>query len=662
MIRRICRTLVLFGVLAAAIPFAAAGEADVTCSRVVSVGDLHGAYEAFVSILRETELIDEDLGWIGGDACLVQLGDVVDRGPNGRSILDLLMRLSEEHPGRVRPLLGNHETMALVRDLRYVSPEEYATFQKEETTQDRRRALRAFSQKVGPGATPAAVESKFDELYPVGWFGREKAFSPDGTYGAWLLARDAATKINGVVYVHGGLSLADAKLGLDAVNERIRADLRRYIDARDYLIEKRVLDPLDDFEGHVSAAIRYQEAIDSGAKRNPQEEVQAALTDVLAALDSSFLSREGPVWNRDLSREPEQEYGPVLTKTLAAVGAERIVVGHTPTDNRVVTTRFGGRAVMIDTGASPSYEGQVAALEIVDDEPTASAVYLDSREAIHAPETISDQEIEAWLAKGEITERRVIGTGVTKPEKLVLQWKGATRKAAFKFHDEYPPKRMRLPDGRVEPDFTDRYHYDVAAYRLDRMLGLGRVPVAVLRTVEGRPGAVVDWIEGAMTEEERRNDGVPPPPYGALARQKAETAVFDALIANVDRNLGNLLYIPESGKFWLIDHTRAFRMSKALPRVYAKEPSRIPKDLYDRLVALDPAEVERQMEGLLNAAQIKALLARRDRIVEKIEKDRGKLGDEAVFGSLSDDDDIPDPTPEWEELHLEEEVAASGAD
>ena len=94
-------------------------------ARVVAVGDVHGSYEGLVTILLEAGLIDTDLRWIGGDATLVQTGDLLDRGVRVRRVLDLLIRLQGEAAaagGRVVVLLRNHEAMNLVGIVRDVNP------------------------------------------------------------------------------------------------------------------------------------------------------------------------------------------------------------------------------------------------------------------------------------------------------------------------------------------------------------------------------------------------------------------------------------------------------------------------------------------------------------------------------------------------------------
>ncbi|MBP1621487.1 MAG: hypothetical protein H6Q02_2254, partial [Acidobacteria bacterium] len=109
--------------------------------RIVAVGDVHGELDGFTAILREAGLIDDSGGWVGGAATLVQLGDVLDRGPRPRAVFDLLMRLEAEAAGaggRVVMLLGNHEAMNLLGITRDVNRDAFAEFVDEGS--ERRRA------------------------------------------------------------------------------------------------------------------------------------------------------------------------------------------------------------------------------------------------------------------------------------------------------------------------------------------------------------------------------------------------------------------------------------------------------------------------------------------------------------------------------------------
>ncbi len=113
--------------------------------RLLAVGDIHGDFDALVAILQESGVIDHQHHWTGGNATLVQTGDILDRGPKDRQVMDLLMALEKEAPksgGRVIVLLGNHEMMNLMGDLRYVAPETYLSFVEGNSENAARRLIR----------------------------------------------------------------------------------------------------------------------------------------------------------------------------------------------------------------------------------------------------------------------------------------------------------------------------------------------------------------------------------------------------------------------------------------------------------------------------------------------------------------------------------------
>src|SRR5262245_50647626 len=123
------------------------GAASTSCGidgveRIVAVGDVHGAYDRFVEILRTAGLVDERERWSGGKAHLVQLGDMVDRGPDSRKALDFLQRLEGEAAaagGAVHALLGNHEVARMLGDFRLVHAGEYKAFVTDNSEEMRKR-------------------------------------------------------------------------------------------------------------------------------------------------------------------------------------------------------------------------------------------------------------------------------------------------------------------------------------------------------------------------------------------------------------------------------------------------------------------------------------------------------------------------------------------
>jgi len=171
--------------------------------RVVAVGDVHGDVEALAEVLRLAGLIDEKGRWSGGKAHLVQTGDIPDRGDRTREAFELLMRLEGEAlaaGGRVHALLGNHEVMNMLGDLRYVTPGELASFADQSPEQD-------------PAGTPR------------GTAGHREAYGMNGRYGRWLRGHAAVVRINDTLFVHGGVAPDAPAKTLAELNRWVRQDL-----------------------------------------------------------------------------------------------------------------------------------------------------------------------------------------------------------------------------------------------------------------------------------------------------------------------------------------------------------------------------------------------------------------------------------------------------
>lgn len=314
---------------------AAAEGADRPCAfegveRVVAVGDAHGAYDRYVALLRAAGLVDGKRRWAGGRAHLVQVGDVVDRGPDSRKVLDLLKKLegqAEKAGGRVHLLLGNHEVMRMLGDRRYAHPGEYAAFATGRSRELRERALARIAE---------AERERVRAETPLGLIEMLAAFGPEGHYGRWLRGRNAVVRINGVVFLHGGISPATGPLSCEDINATIRGEIAG---------------------------------------------------DLLAAPlpPGSFTTREdGPLWYRGLAREPET-FAPALDAILVGQKARAIVVGHTVSQDGTVKVRFGGKVLTIDTGMQAAYVpgGTATAVELVGD--TFTAIDEKGRKAALGP-------------------------------------------------------------------------------------------------------------------------------------------------------------------------------------------------------------------------------------------------------------------------------------
>ena len=252
-------------------------------------------------------------------------------------------------------------------------------------------------------------------------------------------------------------------------------------------------------------------------------------------------------------------------------------------------------------------------------------------EETQGAEVRSDEELERFLLEGKIIEAKSLGEGVTRPMKVTLEMNGSTMRAAFKTVDIQERGVTRFDGAPPEFNFSDRYQYERAAYLLDRHLGMNMAPVTVLRSWSGKRGAMIEWIENAIDEGDRLKEKRVAPDPVHLKYQRSVMDLFDALISNADRNTGNQLITTDDWKLHLIDHSRTFRQIKKLPDRFLGQPVSLPRSLLERLEALEEKSLRELLKGVASRSQVRALLARRDKILEKIEADRKQYGDRMIF-------------------------------
>ena len=243
----------------------------------------------------------------------------------------------------------------------------------------------------------------------------------------------------------------------------------------------------------------------------------------------------------------------------------------------------------------------------------------------------SDEAIEDQLRAAKVVSQSKIPVGVSRPRKILLEGGNHRFNAAFKFIDE-KKKNVRDPtatgSGKLYLEWRDSYIYDIAAYHLDRLLGLDRVPPIVLRTVKGNQGSLQIWIEGAITENTRREKGFKPPEIARFNQQRSTMLLFDNLVANRDSNLGNTL-IDGSWRLWFIDCSRCFGTSADL--LYPDEVTHCDRRMWDALKKLDRSSAEAALSPYLSGLEIDVLFKRRDKLVALLQGRIDEWGEELVL-------------------------------
>lgn len=251
---------------------------------------------------------------------------------------------------------------------------------------------------------------------------------------------------------------------------------------------------------------------------------------------------------------------------------------------------------------------------------------LLSAEPLVAERTPTDLEREEFLLHADIGSPRTIDTGVTSPLRATLSRGGITHDAHIQ-RINTTRRRFRTPK-RTYVNFRDSYLFNVAAYRLDRLLDLRMVPVSVERRFRGKKAAVTWWVDDLlMMEVERRERQVRPPDLERWNDQMHQARVFNRLVQNADSNQGNML-ITLDWRVWLVDFTRAFRTYHRIEE--AELLQRIDRRLLRGLQALNPAALRQETGRYLGAAEHRAVIARRDEILALFEARIAERGEAAV--------------------------------
>ena len=363
-------------------------------ARIIAIGDIHGSIDGITSILKVTGLIDGNRKWIGGKAQLLQTGDYMDRGAGTRAVLDLLMQLesqAKDAGGRAFALLGNHEVMNLIGLTRDATPEIFASFADANSEKRRESAWQEYAklaenkkEKGEPVPTVyAQTKEQWMAAHPLGYAEYRDAIGPKGKYGAWLRGKPIVTEVDGNIFMHAGINPANPPAKIDDLNTQARDEIKRMDSFVQQLVDLKLAVPtftLDEILQVASSEIGLANARIAQAKEDGVEvDLRKLNMPMLNAAQAVMkvdswvaINPEGALWYRGLSTVPDDPAGGAFAALLQKYGAKRFVTGHTPQQSRSITVRFGGRAVLIDTGMLTSvYKGRASALEINGDSLTA---------------------------------------------------------------------------------------------------------------------------------------------------------------------------------------------------------------------------------------------------------------------------------------------------
>ena len=244
-----------------------------------------------------------------------------------------------------------------------------------------------------------------------------------------------------------------------------------------------------------------------------------------------------------------------------------------------------------------------------------------------ATPSLAPEDMEAFLMKAKVTNRRDAGSGVTGSSRVTLSDGRLTHDAHLQAVDV---ARAVFTAGKAsEVNFKDTYRYNIAGYRLARLIGLDNVPMSVERNIEGKLAAVTWWVDDVqMDEGARLKKKTMAPDVQRFAKQIQVMKIWDELIQNKDRNGGNLLWTSD-WSMWLIDHTRAFRLGKEL--VAPADLTRCDRRLLDGMRALTAESLAKAVGDSLTKEEQGAVLARRDLIVKHFDDRIAKLGEGILF-------------------------------
>ncbi|MDN3651985.1 metallophosphoesterase [Thalassotalea ponticola] len=573
--------------------------------KVIVVGDIHGDFATFTDLIKRAGLVDSELNWTAGKSHFVSVGDLIDRGPESRKIIDLFMRLEAQANtagGAIHLVIGNHEHMNLISDLRYLNNKDYQDYLEDEDPTLRDTYLQQFintAQTANNTVSTTDLQAQFTKLYPPGYFGHQKLFGLDGKYGKWLLSKPSALVINNTLFVHGGVSSELPLISLRQLNQQASDAIRRYVRVR-----KDLLTAMPFYLRHT--AFENNERL-AAVIQDQDAHIQRQYNTFVDIDKSYYFSGQSHYWYRGSALCHPIYEQQITERVLNHFGATRLVIGHTPTLSRTIESRMHGKVLSIDTGLFRDYYQGNAMLLALDGErieqfdgKTWQPFTIDNHPHRHQYKQRNYTAWESALKQANVINSRSVTIGNSEYQQLQLEHQGET------FYGLFNQKHSN----------NKSYRYDVAAYRVARAMALGIIPPTVIREVDGRKGALQLRIDKSFSEARRLKKGYMPSEDCVIAYQANLMTILDYLFYNLGRNQDNITYTGD-WLMWLVDHSESFRPKSNAPKALREQTIAYSPQLQQRLSDLNFQQLKVETAGLLSDAQIKAVLKRRDWLLSR---------------------------------------------
>jgi len=393
-------TVLGFLVLTAALSFAAVAGSAGNAPHIVVIGEVQGSATTVTKLLTHLGLADAQGRWVGGDTVLIQTGDLMDDGENVRAVLDLFMRLQEEAPaagGRVIVLMGNHEVMNILGELRDVNYLAYESFAGPDSEAKQRQAFDEYvawrqrrAKAVGSGdfVSDGDFETEWLAIHPVGWVEYVEAMGAEGEYGKWLRTLPVAARYGEVVFIHAGISPEMKDMDVEAINQRAAEEIAEFDRDRTLMVAKKLCLPTSSAREMVSVVkeeIAYVNSLDPAkrSRRNSRVALVLELQDLTRMGSWSVLTEKGPLWFRGASRWDEQEHSKEMAEILNTAGCRRMVTGQSDGKEHLICSRFNDRVLLTSVAMADdpwAGGGEPAALDI--ENGVYTVVTMNGREVL----------------------------------------------------------------------------------------------------------------------------------------------------------------------------------------------------------------------------------------------------------------------------------------